>query len=75
MKPIVYIETTIPSYYFDERPTLAFEILRTREWWDEESKHYDLVTSELVLEELDHPSNPNREKCLNFLKKDTTLSL
>ncbi len=34
MRPTVYIETTISSYYFDQRPELAQDIQRTRGWWD-----------------------------------------
>ena len=34
MKTTVYVETTIPSYYFDRRPELAQDIERTRQWWD-----------------------------------------
>ena len=68
MKPIVYIETTIPSYYWDERPSLTFEILRTREWWDQERDDYRLISSQPVLTELGHPLNPNREKCLNLMQ-------
>ena len=67
MDPVVYIETTIPSYYFDSRPSLEFEIDRTREWWNEERYNYELVTSEVVLAELDHPRNPYREGCLSLI--------
>ena len=51
MRQTVYIETTIPSYYFDARPTLEYEIKRTKEWWESERFIYDLITSELVMEE------------------------
>jgi len=30
MRPLLYIETTIPSHYCDERPSLAAEIRRTQ---------------------------------------------
>jgi len=36
MKPRVYIETTIPSFYHEDRQE-AFVVARrqlTREWWD-----------------------------------------
>jgi len=68
MKPVVYIETTIPSYYYDQRPSLQFEIARTKEWWDEERLDYELITSEAVLEELDNPQNPCREESLRLLE-------
>lgn len=68
MKPVVYVETTIPSYYFDQRPEIQFEIGRTKEWWDEERFDYELISSEAVLEELEDPQNPNREQCLALLE-------
>ena len=54
MKPKVYIETTIPSFYFENRKT-ADAIARkrwTREWWDDYRNNYLLVTSIVVLDEL-----------------------
>ena len=68
MRPVTYIATTIPSYYFDERPSLEFEIRRTREWWNEERFDYELVTSEAVLAEVDSPGNPNARNCLDLLE-------
>ena len=54
MKPTVYIETTIPSYYCDHRPALAADIARTREWWDQERADYECFVSLVVLEEAVH---------------------
>ena len=34
MRPLIYIETTISSYYCDDRPELAADIARTRQWWE-----------------------------------------
>lgn len=36
MKPIVYIETRVASYYHSAREALKHDILRTRQWWDNE---------------------------------------
>ena len=40
MKRTVYLDSTIPSYNFDERKSLVFECKITRRWWDEESNNY-----------------------------------
>lgn len=47
----VFIETTIPSYYFETRPNARVQDWRkqTRLWWDSLRHSYDLVTSPLVL--------------------------
>jgi len=52
-RPRVYIETTIPSAYFDERTAPEMVLRRdvTRRWWASSGK-YDLVTSMAVREEL-----------------------
>ena len=54
MKPRVYIETTIPSFYHEDRPQPEMVARRnwTREWWDEERQKYELVTSDAVRSEL-----------------------
>jgi type I restriction enzyme, R subunit len=50
----VYIETTIPSLYHDNRgdPETIARRRWTRRWWDRERDKYELVTSSAVLEEL-----------------------
>lgn len=53
--PVVYIETTIPSFYHDVRRSPDIVVRRgwTRRWWSEARASYSLVTSEAVLEELE----------------------
>jgi hypothetical protein len=53
-RPRIYIETTIPSAYFDERTAPAMVARReaTRRWWVDAADKYELVTSPAVLEEL-----------------------
>jgi predicted nucleic acid-binding protein len=53
-KPRVYIETTIPSAYFDERlsPEMVARREDTRRWWVTASVKYEMVTSMVVRDEL-----------------------
>ena len=67
MKSTVYIETTIPSYYYDGRPALAADIARTRQWWDVERTEYECFISEVVLSELGEGEYPNKDRCLSLL--------
>jgi hypothetical protein len=67
MKPKVYIETTIPSYYYGERASIQADILRTREWWDHERRHYECVTSLVTLAELRLGRHELREKRVALL--------
>jgi predicted nucleic acid-binding protein len=70
MKKRVYIETTIPSFYFETRPEPEMVARRnwTREWWDTQSRHYELVTSVAVVEELKKDPHPNQKKALSFIQ-------
>jgi predicted nucleic acid-binding protein len=67
--PRVYIETTIPSAYFDTRT--APEMIRrreaTRRWWADAEERYELVTSITVLEELERGPAPKAPLWLGLL--------
>lgn len=66
MKQSVYLDTTIPSYYVDERPSLAVHIERTREWWDRESEFYEVFISPFVIRELEESTFPNQKAALDL---------
>ncbi len=53
-KRLVYVETSIPSFYHDVRTTPDIVVRRqwTHLWWNEAPEHYELVTSPAVLDEL-----------------------
>lgn len=54
MKPRVYIETTIPSFYHETRPQPEMVARRnwTRTWWEQKREQYERVTSDAVFVEL-----------------------
>jgi hypothetical protein len=60
----IYIETTIPSFYFEARSEADMVARRewTRRWWRDAGTRYELVTSVTVLDEL------AREDCLRLLQ-------
>jgi hypothetical protein len=53
-KPRVYVETTIPSFYYETRtqPEIVARREWTREWWSDAVQRYELLTSLTVFEEL-----------------------
>lgn len=53
-KPRAYVETTIPSFFYETRATPAIVARRdwTRQWWSIAADSYELVTSPAVLDEL-----------------------
>ena len=73
MKPKVYIETTIPSFYHETRTDAAALARRrwTRRWWDEHRQDYELLTSAAVLGELRSEGYPEqkREKSLGLIEE------
>jgi len=69
MKKVVYIETTIPSFYQEIRtePEMIARKNWTREWWDNQREHYQLVTSIAVIEELERGDYPNKEQTVDLV--------
>ncbi len=76
MRKTVYIETTIPSFYYEVRtePEAVARRNWTRRWWDRESAKYDLVTSEAVLEELGGGEYPQKDEAIALLDSLPALS-
>jgi len=70
MKPKVYIETSIPSFYYEERPApdMVARRLWTRQWWDQAEERYVLVTSVAVLDELSQGEYPHKPAVLDLVK-------
>jgi hypothetical protein len=62
MRPRVYVETTIPSFYHEVRtsPDVVARRDWTRQWWDKAPNLYELVTSPAVLDELSGGAIPER---------------
>ena len=71
MNKRVYIETTIPSFYFDVRPEPEMVARRewTRRWWKKTTTGHELVTSAAVIEELSRGDFPAREDSLQLIER------
>ena len=54
LKPRVYVETSIPSFYHELRTTPDVVARRdwTRRWWEGAAPKYELLTSPAVIQEL-----------------------
>jgi hypothetical protein len=65
----VYIETTIPSFYYEVRtePEMITRRNWTREWWDSRGQAYQLVTSVAVIDELQAGTFPNQDQAVALL--------
>ena len=70
--PIYYVETSVPSFYFDTRRERKFQAMRewTREWWDLAGRRRDhLVTSAATFDELELAPQPKAGSALNLIAK------
>lgn len=70
MKPTVYIETTVPSYYHNSRSDAEMVVLSqwTRDWWDNYRQNYELVSSSAVVDELRDGNHPLKTEKLALLR-------
>lgn len=73
----VYIETSIPSTYFEQRtdPKIVARREWTRDWWDNHRHEYRLVTSNAVLEELNKADHPMKREKIALLDNLEILSV
>ncbi len=77
MKKKVYIETTIPSFYYEIRkePEMIARRNWSREWWDNYKDYYIIATSEPVLDELSRGDYPNKDNIISLLENIELLSV
>lgn len=68
MKESVYLDSTIPSFYFDEREAFAGWIETTKTWWNEESGYFECFISDAVIEELRTGEFPRQNEIIEFIK-------
>ena len=69
MNQLIYVETSIPSFYFETRPGAQMQARRewTCEWWATAPLTDQLVTSLGVINELVHTPEPKRSNCLGLI--------
>ena len=69
MSALIYVETSIPSFYHETRPEVEHQARRqwTREWWDLATVRDSLVTSLAVIQELERAPEPKRSAGIDSL--------
>lgn len=77
MTKVVYVETSIPSFYHEVRSDAEMVVRRrwTREWWDLAQGRYELVTSPAVVDELERGAYPSRKDCLALIERLPLLAI
>ena len=66
----VYIETTIPSFYYTLRRDLESRAMQswTRKWWEEYADQFTLVSSGGVIDELRSGKGEKTQKRIDLIK-------
>ena len=66
-----YVETTVPSFYFDTRSSMEVRSRRhwTRQWWDAPKPGAILLTGYSVIAELELTPGTKRKEALAFAKR------
>jgi hypothetical protein len=69
MNQLIFVETSIPSFYFETRPEPKNQARRiwTREWWELAKRQDELVSSLWVIRELEETPEPKRAECLGLM--------
>ena len=66
MRKSVYLDTTVPSYLFDERKSLEYPCSITKKWWAEERCKFFIFISLETLAELNRGNYPHKDEILDF---------
>lgn len=66
MKKSVYLDTTFPSYLFDDRESIHYFCKTTQLWWKTESSLFDVFISLETIAELDQGDYPKKQEILEF---------
>lgn len=71
MKPSVYLDATVPSFYFEDRPTTILQAWRelTIEFWTKDTNRFELFVSDETIRELQEIGYPDekRQQCLHLV--------
>jgi len=76
MKKRVYIETSIPSFYYEsrEQPDMVARREWTREWWGQRDS-FELLTSDAVRYELERGNFPGKREALALIAELPALEI
>ena len=69
MKKTVYLDTTVPSYLFDDRESIKTYIDVTQQWWQEESDNFEVWISDETIAELSSGDYPSKAEILQFVSQ------
>jgi hypothetical protein len=79
MKPTIYLDASIPSFYYEDRPGTIIQAWReiTVAFWEHAAQHYECYLSDETIRELQQADYPEekRQKCLALVRHLPRLAL
>lgn len=69
LRKAVYLDSTIPSYLFDQRDSIKSYVEVTKKWWSEERNNFRTVISPETVAEARKGDHPNKEKIVALLSE------
>ena len=77
MKSSVYIETSIPSFYYETRTEAESVAMKnwTQLWWKNSQERFICYTSEAVFNELESGEYPKKQEKIELIKNITLLEI
>jgi predicted nucleic acid-binding protein len=79
VKPTVYLDATIPSFYYEDREGTVVRAWHeiTVAFWEHAAERYDLLVSDETIRELSEEDYPKekRERCLSLVSTLTCLAM
>jgi len=77
MRTIVYVETSVPSFYYEVRtePDMVARRDWTRAWWSVAPERHELVTGAAVIDELERGDYPSRAECIELIARLPVLAI
>jgi predicted nucleic acid-binding protein len=75
MPGTVYVETTVFSFYHDQREASAYRRKITRDWWRTQRRYYDVFTSYFALREVSEPGYPGWRKVAALVRRQAMLAV
>ncbi|HKQ47897.1 MAG TPA: type II toxin-antitoxin system VapC family toxin [Phycisphaerae bacterium] len=78
MKPTVYLDSSVPSYWLEpasDDPIIRARHLIIRRWWDEELGRFEVRISQYVLDELAQGDSLRATRRLELVKQFASLDI
>jgi len=69
IKKTVYLDTSIPSYLFDNRDNLKTYIEITQAWWEQERHNFEIWISQETITELSQGNYPSQQDTLESVSQ------